>query len=280
MDASGLEQLQLPFQCRQPHATTCKFARGCCQSKSATCLGIALEAHRSEICSSSTFSPRSVPNLEPDTRKECPPHNFPPNGSRWYNPHSPTNAQDLSQHHAMCPHILGDVRKRRKKTLEVGTPLTSKDHLVWHERRSTGSRGGRRDSTRATRATSTAASNGPSHGKDEKCEDSLLEQDSQNNEMETGAENSNITEWEMVDESCRMEPRTQLKIHQQNMDQHSKRPRKMDLPRRKNTMTSEERQENDARMRMRRNNQSRPARYINEAFGKQQQQSNQELRDG
>ena len=28
-------------------------------------------------------------------------------------------------------------------------------------------------------------------------------------------------------------------------------------------MTSEERQENNARMRMRRNNQSRPARYIN-----------------
>ena len=32
------------------------------------------------------------------------------------------------------------------------------------------------------------------HGKDEKCEDSMLEQDSQKIVMETGAENSNITE--------------------------------------------------------------------------------------
>ena len=52
-------------------------------------------------------------------------------------------------------------------------------------------------------------------GKDGKCEDSMLEQDSQKNEMEIGAQNSNITEWEMVDESCRMEPRTQLKIQNQ-----------------------------------------------------------------
>ena len=65
----------------------------------------------------------------------------------------------------------------------------------------------------------------------------------------------------------------------------------------KYTMTSEERHDNNARTRMRRNNQSRPARYVNgvrqqlrnqfrmqhpnEAFGKQQQQlCNQELRDG
>ena len=33
-----------------------------------------------------------------------------------------------------------------------------------------------------------------SHGKDGKCEDSMLEQDSQKNEMETGAEGGNITE--------------------------------------------------------------------------------------
>ena len=32
------------------------------------------------------------------------------------------------------------------------------------------------------------------HRKDGKCEDSMLEQDSRGNEMETGAENSNITE--------------------------------------------------------------------------------------
>ena len=35
------------------------------------------------------------------------------------------------------------------------------------------------------------------------------------NEMEAGAEKSNITECEMVDESCRTEPRTQLKIQDQ-----------------------------------------------------------------
>ena len=46
----------------------------------------------------------------------------------------------------------------------------------------------------------------------------MLEQDSLKNEMETGAENSIITEWEMVDESYRMEPRTQLKIQDQQSD--------------------------------------------------------------
>ena len=51
--------------------------------------------------------------------------------------------------------------------------------------------------------------------------------------------------------------------NQQNMDQQRKRPRKMNFTRRKYTMTSEERQENNARLRMRRNNQSRPARYVN-----------------
>ena len=49
---------------------------------------------------------------------------------------------------------------------------------------------------------------------------------------------------------------------QQNMDQSSKRPWKMDFTRRK-LHISEERQENNARMRMSRNNQSRPARYVN-----------------
>ena len=47
------------------------------------------------------------------------------------------------------------------------------------------------------------------------------------------------------------------------MDRHSKRPRKMGFTRRKYTMISEERQEHNARMRRRRNNQSRPARYVN-----------------
>ena len=51
--------------------------------------------------------------------------------------------------------------------------------------------------------------------------------------------------------------------NQQNMDQQRKRPRKMNFTRRKYTNTSEERQENNARLRMRRNNQSRPARYVN-----------------
>ena len=50
--------------------------------------------------------------------------------------------------------------------------------------------------------------------------------------------------------------------NQQNMDQQSKRPRKMNFTRRKYTNTSEE-QENNARLKMRRNNQSRPARYVN-----------------
>ena len=108
------------------------------------------------------------------------------------------------------------------------------------------------------------------HGKDGKCEDSMLEQDSQKKKWRLALRFSNITQWEMVDESCRMKPRTQLKIqdqqsdwdavkkmgrwhqrfpqtcwgwdrklywkqqpNQQNMDQHSKRPRKMDSTRRK-----------------------------------------------
>ena len=45
-----------------------------------------------------------------------------------------------------------------------------------------------------------------SHGIDGKCKDSMLEQDSKKNEMETGAVNSDISEREMVEESCRMEP--------------------------------------------------------------------------
>ena len=92
----------------------------------------------------------------------------------------------------------------------------------------------------------------------------------QKNEMETGDEMCLITEREMVDQSCGMEPRIQLKIqdqqsggktkerweddineflkfvegrdrkpdrkqqpNQQNMNQHSKRPRKMGSTRRK-----------------------------------------------
>ena len=42
----------------------------------------------------------------------------------------------------------------------------------------------------------------------------LLEYDSKKTEMEIGDENRFITEWEMVDKSCWMESRTQLKIHQ------------------------------------------------------------------
>ena len=44
----------------------------------------------------------------------------------------------------------------------------------------------------------------------------MLEVDSKKNEMETGDENSNITERQMVHQSCRMEPRTQLKIQDQH----------------------------------------------------------------
>ena len=51
----------------------------------------------------------------------------------------------------------------------------------------------------------------------------MLEVDSKKNEMETGDENRNITEREMVDQSCGMEPRTQLKIQDQ---QTIGRPRK------------------------------------------------------
>ena len=40
----------------------------------------------------------------------------------------------------------------------------------------------------------------------------MLEDDSQKNEVDTGDENSNITEREKVDQSCGMEPRTQRKI--------------------------------------------------------------------
>ena len=46
--------------------------------------------------------------------------------------------------------------------------------------------------------------------KNGKREDKLLEVDSKKNDMETGDENCSITEREMVDQSCRMEPRTQL----------------------------------------------------------------------
>ena len=45
-----------------------------------------------------------------------------------------------------------------------------------------------------------------SHGKYGKCEDSMPEEDPQKNEMEIGAEKRNNTEWEMVSETCRMEP--------------------------------------------------------------------------
>ena len=45
----------------------------------------------------------------------------------------------------------------------------------------------------------------------------MLEVDSKKNEMETGDENSNITEREMVDQSCGREPRTQLKIQDQQI---------------------------------------------------------------
>ena len=56
-----------------------------------------------------------------------------------------------------------------------------------------------------------------SHRKDGKWEDEMLEDDSKKNEMKTGDENRNITEWEMVDQSCWMEPRTQLKIQDQQI---------------------------------------------------------------
>ena len=42
------------------------------------------------------------------------------------------------------------------------------------------------------------------------------------NEMETGAKNYHTTEWEMVDKSCSMEPRTQLKIQDQQSDWKTK----------------------------------------------------------
>ena len=45
----------------------------------------------------------------------------------------------------------------------------------------------------------------------------MLEVDSKKNEMETGDENRNITEREMVDQSCGMEPRTPLKIQDQQI---------------------------------------------------------------
>ena len=120
----------------------------------------------------------------------------------------------------------------------------------------------------------------------------MLEQD-----LQIGAENGNITEWEMVDESCRMEPRNQLKIQDQqsdwkrceddineflklvedeteNLTESSSQINKTWINIEKDrgrwtpleekyTVTSEERQENNARTRMRRNNQSRPARYVN-----------------
>ena len=43
------------------------------------------------------------------------------------------------------------------------------------------------------------------------------------NELETDAENSNTTEWEMVDESCRLEPRTQLKNAGPQIDWETKK---------------------------------------------------------
>ena len=48
-------------------------------------------------------------------------------------------------------------------------------------------------------------------------EDKMLEVDSKKNEKETGDEKRNITEREMVDQSCGMEPRTQLKIQDQQI---------------------------------------------------------------
>ena len=45
----------------------------------------------------------------------------------------------------------------------------------------------------------------------------MLEVNSKKHEMEIGDENSNITEREMVDQSCGMEPRTQLKIQDQQI---------------------------------------------------------------
>ena len=45
----------------------------------------------------------------------------------------------------------------------------------------------------------------------------MLEVDSKKNEMEIGDENRNITEREMVDQSCGMEPRTQLKVQDQQI---------------------------------------------------------------
>ena len=166
----------------------------------------------------------------------------------------------------------------------------------------------------------------------------------QKNEMETGAENGNITEWEMIEENCRMEPWTQLSKYRTNKATGRPRKRweddideffKLDEDETENfierssqinktwintakdrgwwtlledkyTMTAVERHENKARMR--RNTQSRPARYVNgvrmsdeevanttqhkfkrrskykvkkmKLFEKQQQLRNQKLRDG
>ena len=45
----------------------------------------------------------------------------------------------------------------------------------------------------------------------------MLEVDAKKNEVEAGDENRNITDREMVDQSCGMEPRTQLKIQDQQI---------------------------------------------------------------
>ena len=121
----------------------------------------------------------------------------------------------------------------------------------------------------------------------------MLEQDSKKNEMETGAENSNITERVMVEESCRMELSSKYKNNRaigrprkgweddineflklednetENSVESSSQFNKIwiNAARRwtplenKFAMTAEERHEGNVRIR--RNTPSRPARYVN-----------------
>ena len=58
----------------------------------------------------------------------------------------------------------------------------------------------------------------------------MLEDDSKKKEMETGDENRNITEREMVGQSCGMEPRTQLKIQDQQIYWQTKKKWENDIP--------------------------------------------------